>query len=80
MNKKKPGNLSNYQFWKFSAILASQSIVYFLIPFIMAPLFSGQPFWQDIPKAAAKGWAFAQKYVLWVLMLPLTFIKIESRL
>lgn len=54
VNKKHPGLLSRYQFWKFSAILMSQLVVYFLIPFIVAPVLSGQSFWNDLPKVAAK--------------------------
>ncbi|MFQ5560653.1 MAG: 4Fe-4S binding protein [Nitrospinota bacterium] len=51
---KKNEPLSPYLRWKFLSILLSQSIVFFLIPFIVVPFSGGAEFWNDPPKLPFK--------------------------
>ena len=52
--KKNPGSLNTYQRGKFSLILFSQSVVFFLIPFVIVPLLQGVDFWHDEVKIPVK--------------------------
>ncbi|MCA9260298.1 MAG: 4Fe-4S binding protein [Planctomycetales bacterium] len=51
---KKKGRLSRYQRGKFLSILASQTIAFYGVPFILLSLGQEGGFWNDPPKAAAK--------------------------
>jgi len=54
VNKKNPGNLPNYQRKKFWAIFLVQTIAFFLVPFVIAPLASGADFFNDAAFAPVK--------------------------
>ena len=54
MNRRHPGKLSSYQAWKFSSILLAQTLVCFLVPFVILPIISGSDFWHDTPRLAVK--------------------------
>ncbi|MDX1919405.1 MAG: 4Fe-4S binding protein, partial [Candidatus Caenarcaniphilales bacterium] len=49
--QKKPINV--YQRNKFISIFVVQLLVFFLIPYVFVPLFSGHPFWPDSPNKLA---------------------------
>ncbi|MFQ6607403.1 MAG: 4Fe-4S binding protein [Fidelibacterota bacterium] len=54
VNKKQPGHLSSYQFWKFVSIVIVQTVVFFGFPYVIGPLLAGNSFWSDVPAIASK--------------------------